>query len=236
MPAGPGAGVLRPGHAERLRGLVHQWQHAVHGLLRAHLPRPGPGSQAPILALLGRGGKGRARDQTHPRRHYRPARHVLSLRASALDPPPQPAHGRKHREFPAMNTATEAPRTEAARRHFSIEPIPRLEGDGRIEIFLDEAGDVEHAYLQIPELRSFEVFSRGRPAEDMPQITSRICGVCPTAHHMAATKALDDLYHVEPTPAGRKIRELVYNTFTLEDHALHFFVLGGPDFIVGPEA
>jgi F420-non-reducing hydrogenase large subunit len=70
----------------------------------------------------------------------------------------------------------------------------------------------------------------------MPQITSRICGVCPTAHHMASTKALDDLYQVEPTPAARKIRELVYNTFTLEDHALHFFVLGGPDFIVGPEA
>jgi F420-non-reducing hydrogenase large subunit len=135
-----------------------------------------------------------------------------------------------------MNTATEAPRTEAARRHFSIEPITRLEGHGRIEIFLDEAGDVEHAYLQIPELRGFEVFSRGRPAEDMPQITSRICGVCPTAHHMAATKALDDLYHVEPTPTARKIRELVYNAFMLEDHALHVYVLGGPDFIVGPQA
>ena len=88
----------------------------------------------------------------------------------------------------------------------------------------------------MPELRGFEVFSLGRPAEDMPQITSRICGVCPTAHHMAATKALDDLYQVEPTSAGRKIRELVYNTFMLEDHALHVFVLGGPDFIVGPEA
>jgi coenzyme F420-reducing hydrogenase alpha subunit len=77
------------------------------------------------------------------------------------------------------------------------------------------------------------VFSRGRPAEDMPQITSRICGVCPTAHHMAATKALDDLYQVEPTPAGRKIRELVYNAFMIEDHALHVYILGGPDFIVG---
>ncbi|MCK7521249.1 MAG: nickel-dependent hydrogenase large subunit [Ignavibacteriales bacterium] len=54
----------------------------------------------------------------------------------------------------------------------------------------------------MPELRGFEVFSLGRPAEDMPQITSRICGVCPTAHHMAATKALDDLYKVEPTSAG----------------------------------
>jgi len=122
------------------------------------------------------------------------------------------------------------------RRRVTIDPITRLEGHGKIDIFLDDQGDVERAYLQIPELRGFEVFSLGRPAEDMPQITSRICGVCPTAHHMAATKALDDLYHVEPPPAGRKIRELVYNTFMLEDHALHVYILGGPDFIVGPDA
>jgi len=125
---------------------------------------------------------------------------------------------------------------EIGRRRFMVDPITRLEGHGKIDIFLDEKGDVERAYMQVPELRGFEVFSIGRPAEDMPQITSRICGVCPTAHHMAATKCLDDLYKVEPTPTGRKIRELVYNTFMLEDHALHFFVLGGPDFIVGPEA
>ncbi len=124
----------------------------------------------------------------------------------------------------------------AARRQVIVDPITRLEGHGKIDIYLDERGDVERAYLQVPELRGFEVFCLGRPAEDMPQITSRICGVCPTAHHMAATKCLDDLYQVEPTPAGRKIRELVYNTFVLEDHALHFYVLGGPDFIVGPEA
>ncbi len=121
-------------------------------------------------------------------------------------------------------------------RRFTIDPITRLEGHGKIDIFLDAKGDVERAYLQIPELRGFEVFSLGRPAEEMPQITSRICGVCPTAHHMAATKALDDLYKVEPTSAARKIRELVYNTFVMEDHALHVYVLGGPDFIVGPEA
>ena len=121
-------------------------------------------------------------------------------------------------------------------KHITIDPITRLEGHGKIDIFLDGKGDVERAYFQVPELRGFEVFSRGRPAEEMPQITSRICGVCPTAHHMAATKALDALYHVEPTPTGRKIRELVYNTFMLEDHALHVYILGGPDFIVGPDA
>jgi F420-non-reducing hydrogenase large subunit len=122
------------------------------------------------------------------------------------------------------------------KREIVIDPITRLEGHGKIDIFLDDKGDVERAYLQIPELRGFEKFAEGRPAEDMPQITSRICGVCPTAHHMAATKALDDLYKVDPPIAAKKVRELFYNLFTFEDHALHFFYLGGPDFIVGPTA
>jgi len=117
-----------------------------------------------------------------------------------------------------------------------IDPITRLEGHGKIVIFLDEEGKVERAYLQIPELRGFELFSRGRPAEEMPQITSRICGVCPWAHHMASTKALDDLYQVEPPPTAKKIRELAYCAFMLEDHAIHVFYLGGPDFFVGPKA
>ncbi len=121
-------------------------------------------------------------------------------------------------------------------KKITIDPITRLEGHGKIEIFLDTNGNVEHAYLQVPELRGFEVFCKGRPAEDMPQITSRICGVCPTAHHIAAVKALDDLYKVEPTPTAKKIRELVYNIFMAEDHALHIYILGGPDFIVGPDA
>ena len=123
-----------------------------------------------------------------------------------------------------------------ARRRITIDPITRLEGHGKIDIFLDAAGKVERAYFQVPELRGFEKFVQGRPAEDMPQITSRICGVCPTAHHMAATKALDNLYRVDPPPTAKKIRELVYNTFMAEDHALHFYFLGGPDFVMGPDA
>src|SRR5512144_480505 len=115
-------------------------------------------------------------------------------------------------------------------REILIDPITRLEGHGKIDIFLDDLGNVERAYLQVPELRGFEKFAEGRPAEDMPQITSRICGVCPMAHHMAATKALDDLYKVEPPAAAKKNRELFYNTFMAEDHALHFYFLGGPDF------
>ncbi|MCK4689381.1 MAG: nickel-dependent hydrogenase large subunit, partial [Candidatus Marinimicrobia bacterium] len=118
----------------------------------------------------------------------------------------------------------------------TIDPITRLEGHGKITIVLDDNGDVERAFFQIPELRGFEAFCIGRAAEDMPQITSRICGVCPSAHHMAATKTLDSLFEVEPTPTAKAIRELFYNLFMFEDHTIHFYYLGGPDFIVGPDA
>ncbi len=121
-------------------------------------------------------------------------------------------------------------------QRITIDPITRLEGHGKIEIILDDDGKVSRAYFQVPELRGFEQFVVGRPAEEMPQITSRICGVCPTAHHMAATKALDDLYKVDPPPVAKKLREMIYSIFTLEDHALHFYFLGGPDFVVGPKA
>ncbi len=121
-------------------------------------------------------------------------------------------------------------------QRITIDPITRLEGHGKIEIFLNDKGDVDRAILQVPELRGFEQFAVGRPVEEMPRITPRICGVCPMAHHMAGTKAVDAVFHVEPTPTARKIRELVYNAFTMEDHTLHFFFLGGPDFVVGPQA
>jgi F420-non-reducing hydrogenase large subunit len=117
-----------------------------------------------------------------------------------------------------------------------IDPITRLEGHGKISLFLDEAGEVENAYLQVPELRGFERFCIGRKAEDMPLLTSRICGVCPVAHHMAGTKALDAAFHVEPTSAAKKLRELMYCGYYIYDHTLHFYYLGGPDFVVGPDA
>ena len=118
----------------------------------------------------------------------------------------------------------------------TIDPITRLEGHGKIEIFLDDKGNVENAYLQIPELRGFEQFSIGRPAEEMPRITNRICGVCPEAHHMAATKALDALFDVEPPSVVKKLRELFYNSFYVTDHTVHFYALGGPDFVLGPDS
>ena len=118
----------------------------------------------------------------------------------------------------------------------TIDPITRLEGHGKISIFLNDEGNVENAYLQIPELRGFERFAQGRRAEDMPQITSRICGVCPVAHHFAATKALDAAFNVDPPSAAKKLRELMYMGYYIYDHILHFYYLGGPDFVVGPDA
>ncbi len=121
-------------------------------------------------------------------------------------------------------------------KEITIDPVTRLEGHGKIGIFLDDKGEVAHACIQIPELRGYERFAVGRLAEEMPRITETICGVCPTTHHMCSTKALDDLYGVQPPPAARKIRELIYNAFMFEDHNLHFYFLGGPDFIVGQDA
>jgi len=121
-------------------------------------------------------------------------------------------------------------------RTITIDPITRLEGHGKISIFLNDAGNVENAYLQIPELRGFERFCEGRRAEDMPIITPRICGVCPVAHHMASTKALDAAYGVEPTETAKKLRELMYMGYMIYDHILHFYFLGAPDFVVGPDA
>jgi F420-non-reducing hydrogenase large subunit len=121
-------------------------------------------------------------------------------------------------------------------KKISIDPITRLEGHGRIDLFLDEAGDLANAYIQIPELRGFEKFCEGRAVEEMPRITNRICGVCPAAHHMAASKAVDAVYHVDPPPAAKKLRELLYSLFYVGDHTTHVYVLGGPDFLVGPDA
>jgi F420-non-reducing hydrogenase large subunit len=121
-------------------------------------------------------------------------------------------------------------------KRISIDPITRLEGHGKIDIFLTEDGEVANAYLQVPELRGFEQFCVDRPAEDMPNITNRICGVCPEAHHMASSKALDALWHVDPPPTAKKLREMFYSIFYATDHTTHFYALGGPDFVMGPDA
>ncbi|MFP4608576.1 MAG: Ni/Fe hydrogenase subunit alpha [Candidatus Natronoplasma sp.] len=126
--------------------------------------------------------------------------------------------------------------SEKKENRISIDPITRLEGHGKIEIFLDDDEEVENAYLQVPEYKGFEKFCEGRKAEDMPNITNRICGVCPEAHHLASTKALDDAYDVEPPEPAKKLRETFYNAYIFADHILHFYYLASPDFLVGVDA
>ncbi len=121
-------------------------------------------------------------------------------------------------------------------RRITIDPITRLEGHGKVEILLDEQGDAQHAFLQIPELRGFERFCVGRPAEEMPQLTAHVCGVCPAAHHIAAVRALDAMYGVTPPPAALALQRAYYDLFIFEDHLLHYWYMGGPDFVVGPKA
>ena len=97
-------------------------------------------------------------------------------------------------------------------KQITIDPITRLEGHGKIEIFLDDEGAVRNAYFQVPELRGFEQFCVGRPVEELSQIVTKICGVCPGCHHMASGKAADAVYGVDPPPTAKKIRELEKST------------------------
>jgi F420-non-reducing hydrogenase large subunit len=119
---------------------------------------------------------------------------------------------------------------------YSIDPITRLEGHGKIEIFTNDDGEVENVYFQVPELRGFEKFVEGRPVEEVPQIVTKICGVCPGCHHMASGKAVDAVFGVEPTNTAKMIRELFYMAHFVHSHIAHFYALGAPDFVVGPGA
>jgi len=122
------------------------------------------------------------------------------------------------------------------KHHISIDPITRLEGHGKIEIFLKKDGEVDNVYFQVPELRGFEKFVEGRPVEEVSQIVTKICGVCPGCHHMASGKAADEVFGLEPPPTAKKLRELFYMAHFVHSHIAHFYALAAPDFVVGPAA
>jgi len=117
-----------------------------------------------------------------------------------------------------------------------IQPVSRIEGHAKVTIQLDDTGNVADTRVNVIELRGFEKFCIGRPVEEMPRITTRICGVCPWSHHLAASKAADAVFGVEPPPAGRKLRELCNSIAYMEEHILHFYFLAGADFVMGPDA
>ncbi len=118
----------------------------------------------------------------------------------------------------------------------TIQPVSRIEGHAKIKIELDDAGNVSDAQVNVIELRGFEKFCIGKPVEEMPRITTRICGVCPWSHHNASAKATDAVFGVDPPPAGKKLRELCNSIAYMEEHILHFYFLAGADFVLGPDA
>ena len=116
-----------------------------------------------------------------------------------------------------------------------INPATRLEGHATIAIIMDDKGEVQDALFQTVEFKGFESFCLGRNAEELPVITSRICGVCPWAHHMASVKATDALFSAPPPPTALKVRELAYNAFMVHDHSAVFYALAAPDLLLDPD-
>ena len=118
----------------------------------------------------------------------------------------------------------------------NIQPITRIEGHARIAIHLDDTGNVRDTFLHIMSLRGFEKFIQGRPAEEVPRIVNRICGICPWMHHLASNKAVDGCFGVKLTAAGHKLREVCQVMAHISDKILHFFFLAAPDFVLGPDS
>jgi len=117
-----------------------------------------------------------------------------------------------------------------------IQPVTRIEGHAKITIQLDDQGNVADTRVNVVELRGFERFAIGRPVEELPRIVCRICGVCPWAHHLASSKACDAIFGVDIPSVAKKLRELAYMGHFIHSHTLHFFILSGPDFVMGPDA
>ena len=118
----------------------------------------------------------------------------------------------------------------------TIAPVTRIEGHAKVTIQLDDAGNVADTTVNVVELRGFEKFCLGRPVEEMPRITTSICGVCPWSHHLASAKANDAVFGVTPPPTGAMLRDLCDSIAYCEEHILHFYFLAGADFVMGPEA
>jgi F420-non-reducing hydrogenase large subunit len=107
-------------------------------------------------------------------------------------------------------------------------PLSRIEGHARVEIEVQD-GQVLAAQFQAIEMRGFRYFVQGTPAEQMPVITPRICGVCSTAHHVASVKALEDIFEVEPPELAKEIRELLLLGQLIQNQATSLFIFTMPD-------
>ncbi len=118
-------------------------------------------------------------------------------------------------------------------KQIHIEPVTRIEGHGKITVFLDDAGDVRDAQFHVTELRGFEQFCIGRTMWEMPGITARICGICPVSHILASAKACDAILSVAIPETAALLRRLMNLGQLVQSHALSFFYLSAPDFLLG---
>ncbi|WP_253188265.1 Ni/Fe hydrogenase subunit alpha [Leptolyngbya sp. 'hensonii'] len=114
-----------------------------------------------------------------------------------------------------------------------IDPVTRIEGHAKISIFLDDGGEVSDARFHVVEYRGFEKFCEGRPFTEMAGITARICGICPVSHLLASAKTGDKILAVKIPPAADKLRRLMNLAQITQSHALSFFHLSSPDFLLG---
>jgi len=114
-----------------------------------------------------------------------------------------------------------------------IDPVTRIEGHAKVEIYLDDSGHVSDTQFHVTQVRGFEKFTEGRPFYEMPSITARICGICPVSHLLASAKACDAIMAVAPPPAGVLLRELIHCAQFVQSHALSFFHLSAPDLLLG---
>jgi F420-non-reducing hydrogenase large subunit len=122
---------------------------------------------------------------------------------------------------------------ETGVKTITIDPVTRIEGHARVLLDVDDGGALKNATLVVNELRGFERILVGMEADRMPLVTARICGVCPTAHHLAAVKAIENALGVEPPPAAKRLRELLLLGHMIHSHTLSLFILTGPDLFFG---
>jgi NAD-reducing hydrogenase large subunit len=118
-------------------------------------------------------------------------------------------------------------------KKITIDPVTRIEGHAKIDIYLDDQGSVADTHFHVTQVRGFEKFCEGRPFYEMPSITARICGICPVSHLLASSKACDAIMAVSPPETGVKLRELIHCAQFVQSHALSFFHLSAPDLLLG---
>jgi NAD-reducing hydrogenase large subunit len=114
-----------------------------------------------------------------------------------------------------------------------ISPVTRIEGHAKITIQLGDDGEVADALFHVNEFRGFEKFCEGRMYTEMPIITPRICGICPISHSIASVKACEMIQGIQPAYTGNLLRRLIHIGQNISSHALSFFHLSSPDFLLG---